>query len=46
MAQRDGGDLDGVGPTELGYLRGSASRTILRRGAGWPNSGWRAKSTL
>jgi hypothetical protein len=27
-------------------LRGSASRTILRCGAGWPDCSWRAKSTL
>jgi len=46
LAQRGGCDLGNVGLTDVGDLRGSASRTILRRGAGWPNASWHAKSTL
>jgi hypothetical protein len=34
LAQRGGCDLDNVGLTDVGDLRGPASRTILRRGAG------------
>ena len=46
LAQRGGCDLGNVRLTDVGDLRGPASRTILRRGAGWPNASWQTKSTL